>query len=81
MAKSKATPRAAYLVLRAFGTFAEGETLDAGALGDELEARIADGFIAPSDESAAVAESVAVAESATATTVVGANGTITATVQ
>lgn len=77
MAKPKAKPSASYLVLRAFGAFAEGATLDAAALGDELEVRIADGFIAPSDESAAVAESAVPA----ATTVVGANGTITATVQ
>jgi hypothetical protein len=74
--KPKAKQPERYQVLQPFGDFSEGDTLEASALGDELEARIADGFVAPAEDAAA-AEPAAPA----ATTVVGKNGTITATVK
>lgn len=65
-----------YRVVTAFGDFKEGEELTAKQLGDGLEARLADGSIVAMDDTPPKVP----AEPAT-TTVVGDNGTITATVK
>lgn len=46
MATKKKQPEN-YRVLKPFDGYAEGDTIEASQLGDTLEARIADGFIAP----------------------------------
>ena len=65
-----------YRVVRATEGETEGEELTAKQLGDALEARLADGSIVAIEDTPLKAP----AERA-ATTVVGDNGTITATVQ
>lgn len=74
MATKKKTPT--YRVLQPFGDVTEGQELAAKDVGDELDARLADGSIVLVDDDAPAAEAAP-----SATTVVGKNGTITATVQ
>ena len=68
--------QATYRVVTPFGDFTEGEELTTKQLGADLDARLADGSIVLVEDAAPAAPA-----EPTTTTVVGDNGTITATVK